>query len=105
MRINKFLALHTSLSRRRADDAVASRRVTINGLIAEQGSLVEDDDMVMLDGAPVRGEDTSKKVLLLNKPVGYVCSRDGQGSKTIYDLIPKEYHHLNPRSEEHTSEL
>ena len=32
--------------------------------------------------------------MLLNKPVGYVCSRKGQGSQTIYDLIPAKYHHL-----------
>lgn len=26
----------------------------------------------------------------------YVCSRDGQGGKTIYDLLPPELHHLKP---------
>lgn len=30
-------------------------------------------------------------VIILNKPVGYVCSRDGQGSPTIYDLLPKSF--------------
>jgi 23S rRNA pseudouridine2605 synthase len=31
---------------------------------------------------------------MLNKPVGYVCSRNGQGSKTVYDLLPPEYQQL-----------
>jgi 23S rRNA pseudouridine2605 synthase len=31
---------------------------------------------------------------MLNKPVGYVCSRDGQGSQTVYDLLPSGLHSL-----------
>jgi 23S rRNA pseudouridine2605 synthase len=34
--------------------------------------------------------------LLLNKPVGYVCSRDGQGSRTVFELLPPQYQHLQP---------
>ena len=34
--------------------------------------------------------------IVLNKPVGYVCSRDGQGSQTVYNLLPEQYHHLKP---------
>ena len=34
--------------------------------------------------------------IMLNKPVGYVCSREGQGSKTIYELLPEKYHTLKP---------
>jgi 23S rRNA pseudouridine2605 synthase len=33
---------------------------------------------------------------MLNKPAGYVVSRDGQGAQTIYDLLPAEYQPLNP---------
>jgi 23S rRNA pseudouridine2605 synthase len=33
---------------------------------------------------------------MLNKPTGYVVSRDGQGSLTIYDLLPPELHSLKP---------
>jgi 23S rRNA pseudouridine2605 synthase len=33
---------------------------------------------------------------MLHKPVGVVVSRNGQGSRTIYDLLPKELHALNP---------
>ena len=34
--------------------------------------------------------------VIYNKPFGYVVSRDGQGSKTIYDTLPLEYRQLNP---------
>lgn len=96
MRINKYIALHTSLSRRRADEAVANGRVKINNCTAGLGSLVNEGDDVLLDDAPVRGELPAQTILLLNKPVGYVCSRHGQGSKTIYDILPSKYHSLKP---------
>jgi pseudouridine synthase len=33
---------------------------------------------------------------MINKPAGYVCSRQGQGSRTIYELLPSQYHGLKP---------
>jgi pseudouridine synthase len=33
---------------------------------------------------------------MLHKPVGYVCSRNGQGSQTIYQLLPSELQQLKP---------
>lgn len=96
MRINKFLALHTSLSRRRADDAIVEKRVTINGKLATTGTVVESNDEILLDNVPVRGEAQVRILILLNKPINYVCSKKGQGSKTIYDLLPPEYQNLKP---------
>lgn len=97
MRINKFLALNTSLSRRRADEAITQKRVKINGALATTGTMVSGEDTVLLDDIPVRGDEKlEKQVILLNKPVGYVCSKNGQGSKTIYDLLPPEYKNLKP---------
>ena len=96
MRINKWLALHTSLSRRKADEALQQGRVTINNKKAELGDAVEYNDTVCLDGAAVASQPIKRELYILNKPVGYVCSRSGQGSKTIYDLLPKPLHHLNP---------
>lgn len=34
--------------------------------------------------------------MLINKPINIVCSHNGQGSKTIYDIIPSKYHNLKP---------
>jgi len=93
MRINKWLAQATGLSRRAADRAVQAGRVTINGRRAVVGDEVADD-AVSLDGKSVRPGKTV--TIMLNKPVGYVCSRQGQGSQTIYDLLPDEYHQLKP---------
>lgn len=95
MRINKFLALHTGLSRRSADEAIISGRVEINGEAAKPGDIVIETDRITLDGQAI---DISHETvtIALHKPVGYVVSRNGQGSKTIYDLLPKQHHGLNP---------
>lgn len=95
MRINKFLAQATGLSRRAADQAIREVRVAINQTPASLGDSVTDKDMVTIDG---RSVVTTAKLLtmVLNKPAGYVCSRAGQGNRTIYDLLPPQYRHLKP---------
>jgi 23S rRNA pseudouridine2605 synthase len=95
MRLNKYLAASTMLSRRGADQAILEGRVSVNGGPARAGANVEQGDTITLDGAVVTPR-IERKTLLLNKPVGYVCSRNGQGSRTVYDLLPPEFHHLKP---------
>lgn len=95
MRLNQFLAQNTSLSRRAADKAIEDGRVEVNGALARLGDIVVDSDNVSLD-SHVISNNSGTLTIILNKPVGYVVSRNGQGSKTIYDLLPEEYHHLNP---------
>lgn len=95
-RINKFLAHATGLSRREVDAAVQSGRVTINGIKASLGAHVNNGDTVQLDNKPVH-TNTAYTYLLLNKPVGYVCSRRRQGdTPTIYELLPERYRALKP---------
>ncbi len=95
MRLNKFLAANTELSRRNADQAIISGRVEVNGVLAKLGDIIIESDKITLDGRLVK-PDTKKLTLALHKPVGYVVSKNGQGSKTIYDILPKKYHNLNP---------
>lgn len=94
MRINKFLALHTSLSRRAADKAISEGRVLVDDKKPVEGQQISDDNVVQLDGREIK-TNTKLQTIILNKPTGYVCSRDGQGSKTIYDLLPPSLRHLN----------
>jgi 23S rRNA pseudouridine2605 synthase len=95
MRINKFVARATGLSRRAADQAVAAGRVAVNGQTAGTGADVSGSDRITLDGKTLTAP-AETTTIMLNKPAGYVCSRRGQGSKTVYDLLPKELHHLKP---------
>jgi 23S rRNA pseudouridine2605 synthase len=95
VRLNKYIALSTGMSRRAADDAIAKGQVLINNIPAELGQQVEPEkDAVTLDGRAIT--PAVNITIILNKPTDYVCSRDGQGSKTVYDLLPEKYHNLKP---------
>lgn len=96
MRLNKFIALATGMSRRAADVAITEGRVRLNGQVATMGQSAADGDTVTLDDQPIVADATKTITIMLNKPVGYVCSRNGQGSPTIYQVLSSEYHQLKP---------
>lgn len=95
MRINQYIAHATGISRRAADTLVASGRVSVNGEQPSSGQNITDLDSVLVDGKEIT-KPASHTTIMLHKPTGYVCSRDGQGSKTIYELLPPELSHLKP---------
>jgi 23S rRNA pseudouridine2605 synthase len=95
MRLNKYIAAGTELSRRKADEAIEQGRLTVNDRTPEQGHDVSATDVVTLDGRAITPA-VKTITILLNKPPGIVVSRDGQGAKTVYDLLPAEYQQLNP---------
>lgn len=95
MRINKFIAQATGLSRRAADQAIQEGRVAINGQPAQLGDTADEQAVVTLDSRPITPV-VKHRTIILYKPVGYISSREGQGSRTIYDLLPPEYHSLKP---------
>jgi pseudouridine synthase len=95
MRINKFVAQASGLSRRAADAAITDSRIRINGLAPQVGQDIRPGDSVTLDGRQLKPV-AATTTIMLNKPVGYVCSRSGQGSRTVYELLPPELHNLKP---------
>lgn len=94
MRINKYVALATGLSRRTADRLIERGAVSVNGTLPTAGQSVGPDDIVTMGGKPLVTTQTT--TILFHKPVGYVVSRDGQGNQTIYDILPRTYHELKP---------
>lgn len=95
MRINKYIANSTELSRRAADAAIDAGRVLVNGQPPQPGQDITNADIVTLDNRRV--EPAARVItVMFNKPPGIVVSRDGQGAETIYDLLPSEYQQLNP---------
>jgi len=96
LRLNKYLALQLGISRREADELIAKGQVTINNTAAQLGARFQPSDKIAVKEKMIE-EKAEHTYLLFNKPVGYVCSRRAQGENpTIYDLLPKEYHHLKP---------
>jgi 23S rRNA pseudouridine2605 synthase len=94
IRLNKYIALQTGVSRRQADDLIASGNVIVNDKIAILGSRVNEGDDVKINNKSIDG-DVKFVYLLLNKPVGLVCSRKQQGNnRTIYSILPSKYRDL-----------
>ncbi len=79
IRLQKYLALCGVASRRKAEEIIASGRVTVNGhVIIEMGMSVDEyKDTVLLDGRKLRAE-TKKRYIILNKPKGYVTTLKDQ---------------------------
>ena len=95
IRINKFLASCGIDSRRVADRLIEEGRVEVNGKVIDTpGMRVTEKDFVKVDGRHMTPME--EVVVLLNKPRGYVCSREAQGAiGTVYDLLPPRLRHLN----------
>jgi 23S rRNA pseudouridine2605 synthase len=94
VRINRFVALATGLSRRAADKTISSGLITINGERAILGQEVDQNSDVRLASKKISLPQI--ELIMLNKPTGYVVSRDGQGSQTIYSLLPNKLSNLKP---------
>lgn len=73
IRINKYLADCGVCSRRQADEMVSQGRVTVDGETAVTGTKVLPNQEVRVDGKNIK-DDGKTIVLLLNKPVGIVCT-------------------------------
>ena len=91
IRINRYLADCGLGSRRKAEELVASGKVTVNGAVCRDLSTQIDPraDKVTVNGKPVRPSDDTIYIVM-NKPPGYVVSAsDEYGRKTVYDLLPQ----------------
>jgi 23S rRNA pseudouridine2604 synthase/16S rRNA pseudouridine516 synthase len=76
-RINKYLSEVGYCSRRVADRLIEEGKVTINGVIPELGTKVEEGDQVEVEGQSLEKSTKQKNIYLaFNKPVGIVCTTD-----------------------------
>lgn len=91
MRINKFLAELGIASRRGADELIAEKRVTVNGVLATPGTDIGETDTVMLDGK-ILSHKIKYEYYILNKPKGCVCTVSDEKTerprKTVLEFLP-----------------
>ena len=72
------------------------RRISVNGKVANIGQDVDgQSDIIKLDDKQITLPATTT-VIMLNKPIGYVCSRNAQAkdAKTVYELLPSDLRQL-----------
>ncbi len=101
VRLNKFLAANTGVSRRNADEIIKESRVSINGKkISNLATFVNEGDEVAVDGKKIKYREEPKIYIILNKPQGYITAvKSEEGFKTVMELIKKEtlkYKHIFP---------
>ena len=90
-RLQKLIAAAGLCSRRRGEEWLQDGRVTVDGLVASLGDQADpDNQLIEVDGVPLTST-RKPRVLLLNKPVGVICScRDPQGRATVLDCLPPQ---------------
>ena len=86
IRINKYIASSGLCSRREADTLIENGQVTINGVIAVQGSKVNNGDIVEVNGQKITPED-DMFYIAFNKPLGITCTTDTRDPSNIIDYI------------------
>ncbi len=95
IRINKAIADAGFCSRRKADELIASGKVTINGEIAKIGQMVKSKDCIRINNKLLKKHE--QITLMLNKPAGIITSKsDPHHKMTVMSLLPKELQHLKP---------
>ena len=91
-RLDKYLCGCTAYTRSQIKQVLKSGRVTVDGVPVRDGSLKINGQKVCLDGEPLGAVGTV--VLMLNKPAGYVTATEDKTEKTVMELLPAEYRHL-----------
>ncbi|MCR4790169.1 MAG: rRNA pseudouridine synthase, partial [Treponemataceae bacterium] len=91
-RLQLYLAKCGVASRRASEQIILDGRVKVNGqIVRELGTKVSLEDIVSLDDNVIHFENT-KRYVLLNKPVSYVCSlSDEKGRMVAADILKPHF--------------
>jgi 16S rRNA pseudouridine516 synthase len=93
MKLVKHIANLGYGTRREVSQLIARRRVTRrDGTVLAEGDSFHHDD-VLVDGAPL--DPPAGMVIMLHKPVGYVCSTT-DSNPLVYELLPARFRARSP---------
>ena len=93
-RLDKYLCDSGIGTRSQVKGILKSGRVTVDGVPERDGSRKIDPQtqQVCCDGEALGGK--RRVVLMLNKPQGFVTATEDKRDRTVMELLPKEYAHL-----------
>lgn len=89
MRLDKYLCDTLNFTRSEVKKIISSGRVTLNGEVVRSAGSQTDGKAVCLDGQTVVYQEFF--YIMLNKPKGFVCANRDRDSKTVFDLLPKDF--------------
>ena len=90
MRLDRFVAENSALSRSRASEAIRRGEVSVNGKPAGRpdDKINETTDKVLLRGELLNA--SGHRSIMLHKPAGYVTAARDSRDKTVMELFPEE---------------
>lgn len=92
MRLDRYLAERTGLTRSESRKAIAKGRVAVEGAVCRKADTqVPEDAAILLDGAPLAGTYRKFVYLMLNKPEGVVSASRDKRDTTVVDLAAAAY--------------
>lgn len=97
-RLQKIIAKSGICSRRQAEELILLGKVLVNGKrVTEMGVKADPNkDKIKVKGKLINPHK-DLMYLIYHKPKKCIVTKsDPEGRITIYDLLPKKYHHLNP---------
>ena len=87
IRLDKFIASQSALSRSQARSAIARGRVLVDGQVVRQPDCpVDTESEIRLDGSMLSYK--AYVYFMLNKPAGIVSATRDAAAKTVLDLLP-----------------
>ena len=94
MRLDKFLSITGTSSRKDAARAVRAGAVTVNGVGVKKAdvSVDPDRDVIAFYGNVVVYRKNT--YIMMNKPIGVVSATEDGRDKTVLDLLPEEVQRL-----------
>lgn len=98
-RLQKFLANQGVCSRRKAEQYILEGKVKVNGqVVTELGTKINTDvDKIEFNNKLISNE-TEKKYILLNKPIGYVTTvKDQFDRPTVMELLKENGKHIKTK--------
>ena len=93
MRLDKYLAERTGMTRSESRKAITKGRVMVAGKICRKADTQLDETaaQIALDGAPLAGEYKKYVYIMLNKPEGVVSASRDKRDTTVVDLVAADY--------------
>ena len=93
-RLDKILSNLGYCSRKQSLHFLKDYEVTCDGKLLSDPSERVDAKKILIDNEPL--DHPGGIFIILNKPVGYVCSHDMSDGRLIYELLPEQWMCRNP---------
>ena len=93
-RLDKFLCDSGLGTRSQVKQLLKTGAITVDGVAVKDGSAKIDPDGSVIAFRGQRLGGKQRVVLMLNKPAGFVTATEDKNDRTVMELIPQQYRHL-----------